>query len=263
MTFPLQGSNQLKAPQQLFQPSATVAPTTNRLSGITRPAYSGDQTRFSRVSSVLGISPIQLPNLRPLGQSVLRGLERGWNALKDTFTFQFEEIKGTAGTQKEAQANCGPASASMILKQFGISSPTMHQLRRSVGAPIGSNSGAYALSIAQVGEAVKKAAKDKGQHITYDSKSLTTNVDSALREMKKRLDAGEKVILLTSNINSLSQGHYIVVKEVRADGSILVDDPGRSKGENAVHSKRQLEKALQTRVQKYGLGNTMISFKRN
>jgi len=71
------------------------------------------------------------------------------------------------------------------------------------------------------------------------------------------------VILLTSNINSLSQGHYIVVKEVRADGSILVDDPGRSHGENAVHSKRQLEKALQTRVQRYGLGNTMISFKRN
>ncbi len=211
---------------------------------------------------MLGFSPIQIPNLRPLGQSVLRGLERGWNALKDTFTFQFEE-KGSTGTSKEAQANCGPASASMILKQFGVTSPTMQQLRRSVGAPIGSNSGAYALSIAQVGESVKKAAKDKGQHITYDTKSLTTNVDSALREMKNRLDAGEKVILLTSNINSLSQGHYIVVKEVRADGSILVDDPARSKGENAVHSKRQLEKALQTRVQNYGLGNTIISFKQN
>ena len=261
MTFPLQGPKQLQAPQQLFKPDSPSAPVI-KPGGIPRPAYIGDQTRFSKVSSMLGISPIHIPNLRPLGQSVLRGLERGWNALKDTFTFQFEEIQGTAGTRKEAQANCGPASASMILKQFGISSPTMHQLRRSVGAPIGSKSGAYALSIAQVGEAVKKAAKDKGQHITYDTKSLTTNVDNALREMKKRLDAGEKVILLTSNINSLSQGHYIVVKEVRADGSILVDDPGRSHGENAVHSKRQLEKALQTRVQRYGLGNTMISFKR-
>lgn len=263
MPNPLNQPPILQQPTQLFQAPVKKQPT---LSGLQAPTViPGDQSRFSKVSRILQpwsqITLPSLPSLRQLPQQVLKGLERGWQALKDTFTFQFEE-SGRLGTAKEAQANCGPASATMILKQFGVSAPTMQQLRQLVGAPVGSRSGAFALSTQQVISSVKKAASQKGVTITAEEKSLTTNVDTALAEMKRRLDKGEKLILLTSNISSLSRGHYIVVKEVRADGSILVDDPGSSKGENRVFSRKQLEKALKTRVQTYGLGNTLLAFRR-
>ncbi|MGV3523915.1 MAG: C39 family peptidase [Candidatus Sericytochromatia bacterium] len=246
---------QLSGLPQRQQPMLSAAPLQQPA-----PAMRPDQSRFSRVSQMLGLPPL-LPILSQLPRQILTGLDRGWQTLKDTFTFQFEE-KGRLGTAKEAQANCGPASATMILKQFGLPSPTMQQLRRSVGAPVGTGGGAFALTTRQVGESVRKAAADKGVRVTYEIKSLPTNVDRVLAEMKRRLDAGEKVILLSSNLNSLSRGHYIVVNEVRADGSIIVDDPGRSNGENQRHTKAQLAKALSMRVNTYGLENTLLSFKR-
>ncbi len=279
MTFPLPNqSSSLQTPGQLFvQPAARPAsqplPSLQGLPSTQQPqpAIKPDQSRFSLVSRLVGVmpsvmmplAPLSLPSLqglRKLPNQILSGLERGWQSLKDTFTFQFEE-KGTLGTSKEAQANCGPASASMILKQFGVTSPTMQQLRRTVGAPIGTGGGAFALTTQQVAEAVKKSASQKGRHISYDIKGLGTNVDTVLNEMRNRLAKGEKLILLTCGLNSLSRGHYIVINEVRPDGSIVVDDPGRAKGENAVHTRAQLAKALSTRVSGYGLSNSLISFK--
>ncbi|MBF2053238.1 MAG: C39 family peptidase [Candidatus Sericytochromatia bacterium] len=203
------------------------------------------------------------PVLRQLPEQILSGLDRGWQALKNTFVFQFGETGRAPGaTAKEAQANCGPASAAMILKQFGISAPTMHQMRRLVGAPIGSHSGPYALSTSQVAEAVKRSASQKGAQISYDIKRLSTNVDRTLDEMRRRLAAGEKLILLTSNIGTLSRGHYVVVKEVRSDGSIVVDDPGARNGENRVHTRQELAKALSIRTRRYGRENSLIAFQR-
>ena len=264
MTFPLSpfsGPGQLQAPGQLFTPqrSTTPAPQINPAP----PAMPADRSGFSRVSQLLGIQPILngLPPLRELPSRVLNGLERGWQSLKDTFTFQFEE-KGKTGTAREAEANCGPASATMILKQFGIPAPPMQELRRMVGAPVGTRGSVFALTTTQVGEAVRKTAAARGVKLSYDVDRLSTNVDQTLAAMKKRLDAGEKVILLTSNINSLSRGHYVVVKEVRPNGSIVVDDPALSNGENKVHTKAQLAKALSMRTSRYGLESSMISFKR-
>jgi hypothetical protein len=149
----------------------------------------------------------------------------------------------------------------MILKQFGVVPPSMHQLRRLVGAPIGSGGGAFALSTRQVADAVKRTASEKGKVVSYEIKKLSSNVDTVLNEMKRRLNAGEKLILLTSNIKSLSRGHYIVINEVRPDGSIVVDDPGRSDGENKVYTKAQLAKALSMRVNNYGLENSLLAFR--
>lgn len=268
----------LSAPGQLFNRAGqsqqsyqgpTIGPAP------AQPVMRQDQSRFSTVSRLIGVMPGVLlpfgplptlqglnpiPTLRKLPDTILRGLERGWQALKDTFTFQFEE-SGRLGTAREAEANCGPASSSMILKQFGISSPTMQQLRRLVGAPIGTGGGAFALSTRQVAEAVKKTASQQGRVINYDIKGLSSNVDTVLNDMRRRLAAGEKLILLTSGLNSLSRGHYMVVKEVRPDGSILIDDPGRSQGENRVHTRAQLAKALSMRSQHYGLDNSLIAFR--
>lgn len=277
MNFQLPNSSpQLQTPNQLFiqpaqrpaQPLPSLQTASHQLH---QPAViKPDQSRFSSVSRLVGLLPaMTLPGLMPLPSltglrqlpsQILSGLERGWQSLKDTFTFQFEET-GRLGTSKEAQANCGPASASMILKQFGVASPTMQQLRRSVGAPIGTGGGAYALTTQQVAESVKKTASQKGRHISYDIKGLSTNVDTVLNDMRRRLAAGEKLILLTCGLNSLSRGHYMVINEVRPDGSIVIDDPGRSKGENVVHTRAQLAKALSTRVNGYGLSNSLISFK--
>jgi hypothetical protein len=270
-----QSPGHLPSVQALVQTQTRVqqSPTT------ASPAIKPDQSRFSSVSRLVGYLPAlslpglmslpslpslqslnPMPAMRRLNTQVLNGLERGWQSLKDTFTFQFEE-KGSLGTSKEAQANCGPASATMILKQFGIQSPTMQKLRQTVGAPIGTSGGAFALTTQQVAESVKKTASQKGRHISYEIKGLSTNVDTVLNDMRNRLAKGEKLILLTSNLNSLSRGHYIVINEVRPDGSIVVDDPGRASGENAVHTKAQLAKALNMRVRNYGLDNSLISFK--
>lgn len=226
-----------------------------------------DRSHFSLVSRLVGTMPtLSLPSLNPLPalrkvpDQILHGLESGWHALKDTFTFQFEEI-GRFGTEREAEANCGPATASMILKQFGIVSPTMQQLRREVGAPVGSRGGTFGLSVQQVEDAVRRTARSKGRIITAETKTLSTNVDVTLNEMRRRLSSGQKLILLSSGLRSLSRGHYIVVKEVRADGSILVDDPGRSKGENVVYTRNQLAKALDARSHTYGLSSSLLAFK--
>lgn len=262
-------SSSLRAPGHLFSPLPSVSQT---LTQSPSPAtIVQDQSRFSKVSgligSIPGLLPLgSLPNLNPmpilrkLPDQILSGLERGWQALKDTFTFQFEE-QGRLGTSREAQANCGPASAAMVLKQFGIVPPTMQQMRRAVGAPIGYGSNPFGFSTQQVITAVKRSASEKGRVLKAETKTLSTNVDSALNEMRRRLNAGEKLILLTSNIRSLSQGHYIVINEVRPDGSIVVDDPGRSDGENKVYSRAQLAKALSMRVYNYGMENCLLSFK--
>lgn len=265
MSFPLSSSGSpLQAPQALFSRPASPGPAPAEI----RPAAPGlrrDLTQFSTVSRLVQHMPtLQLPPaLRRLPDQILSGLDRGWQALKNTFVFQFGETGRAPGaTAKEAQANCGPASAAMILKQFGVSAPTMHQMRRLVGAPIGSRSGAFALSTPQVAEAVKRSAAQQGARISYDIKHLTTNVDRTLDEMRRRLAAGEKLILLTSNIGTLSQGHYVVVKEVRNDGSIVVDDPGVRNGENRVHTRQELAKALSVRTQRYGRENSLIAFQR-
>lgn len=181
-----------------------------------------------------------------------------WQALKDSFTFQYLPIF----PKSERQANCGPASASMVLKQYGIQAPNLTNMRRLVGARTGNGDGPYALSTQQVAESVRKVAAQKGVKVNYDIKDLSSNVDSTLAAMRKELQAGKQVILLSSNLRSLGRGHYIVVKDILPNGAIVVDDPQKADGEDVIHSKNQLAAALNTRVNKWGLANAMISFDR-
>lgn len=209
--------------------------------------------------SNLSISSWSLDRLTSRAKYVFNeNVTQPWQALKDSFTFQYLPIF----PRSERQANCGPASASMILKQFGVQAPDLTQLRRLVGAPLGNGSGAYALTREQVGEAVRKTAAQKGVTVTYEIKDLTRNVDSALAAMRKELQAGRQVVLLSSNLVSLGRGHYIVVKDVLPNGSIVVNDPQKAEGEDVIHSKAQLERALDARVSRYSLSSSLISFER-
>lgn len=180
--------------------------------------------------------------------------------LADTFVFQFGEI-GKNGSRMEAQGNCGPASAAIIIQEFGVEAPTMRDLRKAVGAPTGNRQRAYALTGDQVGRAVEKTLAEHGIQVDYEIDGLSTNVDQVLSKIRARLDAGEKVVLLSSNLASQSRGHYVVVTDVRADGSIVIDDPGARDGEGDVYSRKRLEQTLKTRANRYGLSSSLISFK--
>lgn len=180
--------------------------------------------------------------------------------LKDDFTFQFSEIGKNGGTSKEAQANCGPASAAMVLKAYGIQPPSMHALRSLVGAPTGSRRGPYALDSQQVGKAVVRTAAKQGLKLDFSVKKLSTNVERTLTDIRKGLAQGDKVILLSSGLNTLSQGHYMVIKEIRRDGSVVMNDSGRRDGKDIVYSKNRLAQALSKRVNTYHRENQLITF---
>lgn len=188
-------------------------------------------------------------------------LTEGREFMTELFTFQYAE-----GTKSERQANCGPSSASMIIKSLGIEPPPLAELRKMTGAPTGSGRGAFAMSTGQLENAVERTAKKYGLEVTATTEGLSTNVDTALAAIKKKLDAGEKVVLLSSNImvqsGSGGKGHYVVVKDVLPNGSIVVDDPQSppERGLSRTHSKAEFANGLRRRVG-FGRANQIISFK--
>lgn len=190
-------------------------------------------------------------------------MAEGTAYMKELFTFQYGE-----GTESERQANCGPASASMIIKNLGIEPPPLQELRKMTGAPTGNRRGAFAMSKEQLASAVVKTAQKYGLEVTPKIEGLPTNVDQALAKIKARLDAGEKVVLLTSNLavqsGNAGKGHYVVVKEVLPDGSIVVDDPQRSPergGLGRTHTKAEFANGLNRRANRFGRDNSIITFK--
>lgn len=222
----------------------TLKPSTPQRA-VTLPAPPAVALPALQPKAIFPLAPVVTPTRRPL---------------ENTFTYQFGEI-GKNGSRMEAQGNCGPASAAIVIEEFGVKSPTMRALRKEVGAPTGTRQRAYALTADQVGKAVTKTLEDHNINVKYDIHPLSTNVDRTLEAIQERLDAGEKVVLLSSNLATQSRGHYVVVKEVRSNGSIVIDDPGRRNGQDDVYSKRRLEQTLKTRANRYGMPNRLISFR--
>lgn len=157
------------------------------------------------------------------------------------------------GPRAEAQANCGPAAAAMIMKQLGISPPnSLTTLRKMVGAPTASNphrGKRLAITENELMSAVKKQGAKNGKSVQAHREMLPRNPKQALATMQDRLAKGEKVVLLTGNMHTGSTGHYVVVKQINPDGSLLIDDPGRAApgGENRHCSFGQFQKAMATR----------------
>lgn len=196
-----------------------------------------------------------------MGEKFNEFLTEGRAFMTELFTFQYAE-----GTKSERQANCGPSSASMIIKSLGIEPPSLADLRKMTGAPTGNGRGAFAMSTGQLENAVERTAQKYGLEVTAKTEGLSTNVDRALTAIKGKLDAGEKVVLLSSNImvqsGSRGKGHYVVVKDVLPNGSIVVDDPQSpsERGLSRTHSKSEFANSLQRRVN-FGRANQIISFK--
>lgn len=202
------------------------------------------------------VQPINEHVVQPVVNTVKRLINHIW------------QYDPSQGTNKENQANCGPASAAIVGENFGLEMPTLSALRSSVGAPRGNGSGAFALSTNQVIRAVEKQGEQQGQNIEGREIPLSTNVDNALEEMRECLDNGEQLILLTSNIairsakslaSGSGKGHYVVVNAVNDDGSIMITDPQKRDGLEITHSREQLQTHLQRR-QRFGRPNVLLAF---
>lgn len=196
------------------------------------------------------------------GQKLEQLYDNSRDFMTELFTYQYGE-----GSDDERQANCGPASAAMIIKQFGMEPPHLTDMRKMVKAPVGNGNGAFALTTQQVGQAVQKTAASYGKNVSFQVSPLSSNVDTALRAIKAKLDAGEQVILLSSNIavqsGNRGKGHYVVVRDVKADGTLVVDDPQArtERGLSREHSRAEFANSLRRRTQLFGRANEMISFK--
>lgn len=182
-----------------------------------------------------------------------------YKPLVDVFTYQYSRLF----PEGERQGNCGPASASMVLKEYGIAAPHLTAMRKLVGAPHGPGRDYYALTTQQVGESVRKVAAQKGVRIDYKVQAnLGSNVNTVLAALRNVIQSGKQAILLTSNINSGGKGHYIVVKDVLPNGSIVVNDPALRDGEDFIQTRKELSDALIRRHTKWSSSNDLISFER-
>lgn len=206
------------------------------------------------------IEPINTHVVQPVVDAAKRLISHVW------------QYDPSQGTRKENSANCGTACAKIVGQNFGIDMPKLNEMRSMVGARRGSGKGAFALSTNQVIRAVEKQAASQGVEIEGKEERLTTNVDDALDKMRASLEKGEQVILLTSNIamktsRSLNsnggKGHYVVVNEVREDGSIVITDPQKpeARGKEIVHSREHLETHLKRRT-RFGRPNVLLTFAR-
>ena len=78
---------------------------------------------------------------------------------------------------------------------------------------------------------------------SYGSKET----DQLIEDMRQGLAEGKEMILLTSNLETGSQGHYIVVNEVKANGNIVVHDPQSEDGQNREYTPEELKAGIKAR----------------
>lgn len=162
--------------------------------------------------------------------------------------------------RRESQANCGPASASMILKQMGITPPDMHTIRERIGARTSENGqegGAFAIGTEQLEQIVQQYAADQGKQVRAETQTLPRDANQALATIRERLERGEQVVLLTGGFGGTA-GHYTVIKGVNPDGTFIVDDPAR--GPNETRTAAELQRAMDTRAASGKGESKIISF---
>ncbi len=169
---------------------------------------------------------------------------------EDVFVYQEGEVGEDGGTEMEAQANCGPASIAMIIERQGGDAPSMKELREDVNAPTGTKRGTYGLDSDQMTKGIEETLAAQGIPVETDVDIFSSKQSAeVIDKMRERLAAGDDVILLTSNMGSGgATGHYVVVNEVRDDGTFVVHDPQEPDGANTVQTSDDLAAAMKRRA---------------
>ena len=167
---------------------------------------------------------------------------------EESFVYQKGEI-GEHGTPMEAQGNCGPASIAMLVDRFGGEAPTMQQIRKNASAITGNKPNTeYGLDGGQMEKGLKETLSAQGIAIETHTESYgSKETDQLIEDMRQGLAEGKEMILLTSNLETGSQGHYIVVNEVKANGNIVVHDPQSEDGQNREYTPEELKAGIKAR----------------
>lgn len=262
---------QISPDRQIKTPSVP-APRPVSMPPVCEPARSVSDSAHDQLSlPTLASARQDTALMRELGQFFDRNFacEPDVQRSVSTYTSQWEDRQAAqagllagdpAVHARESEANCGAASASMMLKQFGLSAPTMHELRRQVGARLsqtGRETGAFALSTQQVMQAVKQQAAVQGRQLNAAAYPLPANSQQALEQMRERLARNQRVILLSGGFDGIP-GHYMVIKAIQPDGTMTVDDPAL--GPDQTRTPAELQQAMDNR-RKAGRGmSQMIVF---
>ena len=192
----------------------------------------------SSISSAQGKSlpnfPIETPNtqrtsqeeeLRPF-EELQKEAQKG-SLLADAKNFY---VSQNGNQLASGGGDCGPASASMVLKRFGIfekeksSADSILAVRDEVDVTK-SRSGAWAIDESEVKQAIEGLSKGKVKQT--DSGVFNGNQVAELTSFIKDQITNKKAmpILETGTPYSSDSRHYMVALEVRDNGNIVVADP--------------------------------------
>lgn len=207
-----------------------------------------DQVRLSPLAS----GSITLPNLSFADAAPGRsGFSRTADSIDTWFVPQF------SSGSKNPRADCGPATVAMILRSNGIAlNQDLGTVRREY-MDVDHNNAVLSSALAR--------GIEKGSQGRLDATVVTGNVQfrndpqAMLQRIRSELSAGKQVILLTKNMATMKNGHYVVVQGVKDDGSIVVADPGsKARGKNRTFSYQRFVAAFNARKSE-GMPNNLIT----
>lgn len=209
-------------------------------------------------------------SLRPQDKNGTRPLAKGSAQQcqiiqpEDSHVHQYshdKNLKSLSSTakQREAQANCGPSSAAIVLRSMGLKAGSLHGLRQEGGAITGNRSAsAYAIDPYQLMEMVKGTAAEQGHQVGSSLIELPAKAEDAWKVLQGRMYTGMPTVLLTGNMSSSGPGHYVVINSAR-NGQLSINDPQFESGHNTNHDFAEFKAAFERR-QRSGKGNFLISF---
>ncbi len=205
-------------------------------------------------------APPETPIDYPLGQTEA-----------DTHVYQYGEASQSdelspKEEKREEQANCGPASAAIVLKRLGIPYEDLHNLRIDGDAVVGSDrpaNGVYAIDADQLRTMVELNAARQMRDVESERIVLPEDAEAAYDTIRTALADGHEVVLRTGNMDSNGNGgHYVVVNSVGEppDRQLNISDPQNPDGAEHIESFEEFEQALKKR-DKIGMPSDILLFK--
>lgn len=149
-----------------------------------------------------------------------------------------------------ASGDCGPASAAMVARRFGfntnLDSREAVQAARNASGVTSRRRGAWAIDENEVTKSIQNMSGGKVRE-TADTGLLragSENRDKIITTLRESLSRGDMPILLTGS-PSTSSRHYMVVTDVKENGTLVMADPagGRVWEMTPAHLDKLMRKA--------------------
>lgn len=150
-----------------------------------------------------------------------------------------------------ASGDCGPASAAMVARRFGFntnmnSRDAVQAARNASGVTSSRNGGKWAISENEVTQSIQRMTGGTVRE-TADTgllRSSAGNREKIVSALRQSLANGDMPILLTGS-PSTSSRHYMVVTDVKDDGTLVMADPagGRMWEMTPAHLEQLMSKA--------------------